>query len=118
MPPRTPVSLAPVSAARKDPMYDFTPRPLIERGGGPVPRRRFLALAGSALVLPALLAACGNDDAPTTPAPVSTGVGATSVPQGSGEKIKIGFIALTDCGSCVMADELGLFIYGVDTGAK
>ena len=30
-------------------------------------------------------------------------------PQGSGEKIKIGFIALTDCGSCVMAEELGIF---------
>ncbi len=80
-------------------------------------RRRFLTLAGASgalLAAPQLLAACGGDDdapAETTPA-LSAAPSNSSVvakPQGSGEKIKIGFIALTDCGSCVMAEELGIF---------
>ncbi|TAJ21286.1 MAG: nitrate ABC transporter substrate-binding protein [Dehalococcoidia bacterium] len=79
-------------------------------------------MAGAALALPPLLAACGADDSPATPA--ATGVAsaaagdvtaAANLPQGSGEKIKIGFIALTDCASVVMAKELGYFKkYGLD----
>ena len=82
-------------------------------------RRQFLKLAGATsavIAVPQLLAACGgdddDDDAPGTPADT----GATTAPSvvtrpksTSGEKIKIGFIALTDCASCVMAEELGLF---------
>ena len=80
-------------------------------------RRRFLTLAGASgalLAAPQLLSACGGDDdapAKTTPA-LSAAPSNSSVvakPQGSGEKIKIGFIALTDCGSCVMAEKLGIF---------
>lgn len=85
--------------------------------GGALPRRRFLTLAGSALTLPALLAACGPGEtsvASKQPAPTAA-AGAADVPKGSGEKIKIGFIALTDCASVVMAKELGYFAkYGLD----
>ncbi len=77
-------------------------------------RREFLkkaSVAGAAaLVLPgALLAACsgGGNNKPAA----SSG----NMPKVSGNKIKIGFIPLTDCASVVMAKELGLFEkYGVD----
>lgn len=89
--------------------------------GRGIPRRRFLTMAGAALALPPLLAACGSDDeTPDATATASSPAGgsataAASVPKGSGEKIKIGFIALTDCASVVMAKELGYFQkYGLD----
>jgi nitrate/nitrite transport system substrate-binding protein len=76
-------------------------------------RRDFLRLVGAsglAALSPALLAACGGgsseDDAPAA---------ATSELRGSGEKIRIGFIALTDAASVIMAKELGYFEkYGLD----
>lgn len=62
--------------------------------------RRSLFKRGSALALtasiPGLLAACGEDDD-------------SSSGGGSGPAVKIGFIALTDCASIVMADALGYF---------
>ncbi len=95
---------------------------ITSEGGRGVPRRRFLTLAGAALALPPLLAACGSDESPAAtdgtavaPAPNATAAPGEVVPQGSGEKIKIGFIALTDCASVVMAKELGYFKkYGLD----
>lgn len=72
-------------------------------------RREFLRLAlGGAIGVSAaqLLAACGGG------ATGSTQSGATEATQagaGSSEPIKIGFIALTDCASVVMADQLGYF---------
>ena len=58
----------------------------------------------------ALLAACGGgDDAPSSDTPaVTTGTDSSNL-RGSGEKIRIGFIALTDAASIVMAKELGYF---------
>ncbi len=95
--------------------------PTSSGSGRGIPRRRFLTLAGAALVLPPLLAACGSDESSSTggavsaPAPNATAAPGEVVPQGSGEKIKIGFIALTDCASVVMAKELGYFKkYGLD----
>ncbi|MBI2766159.1 MAG: ABC transporter substrate-binding protein [Chloroflexi bacterium] len=90
-------------------------------------RRKFLKMlgaSGAALAVPALLASCGGDDddaapatasseAPTTTAPANASAPATSgaavLKASSDEKVKIGFIALTDCASVVMAQELGLF---------
>lgn len=84
-------------------------------------RRQFLKLlgaSGAALAVPSL-AACGSSgddddggDSPTLAAPAS----GTQRPQASSsEKITIGFIALTDCASVVMAKELGLFeAYGLN----
>jgi len=83
-------------------------------------RRRFLRLSGAALLSPAaahLLAACGGDSKgtasanPTTAAASSTTGTATSV-AGSTKtirKVKLGFIALTDCAPLIMAKELGYF---------
>ena len=67
-------------------------------------------MAGAALAVPAVFAACGGDDGAKTDASAS----ATTSPRSqlrasSDEKIKVGFIALTDCASLVMAQELGLF---------
>jgi nitrate/nitrite transport system substrate-binding protein len=81
-------------------------------------RRSFLRLlgaSGTALALPALIGACSSDEesaaAPAgagTPAP--SAAGAAALPRStSSERIRIGFIALTDCASVVMAHELGLF---------
>lgn len=94
-------------------------------------RRRFLkalGLGGAVLAVPGALAACGGDDddgdgpIPTataadggSPAASPTGFPTTSARASSNEKNKIGFIALTDCASVVMAKELGLFErYGLD----
>ncbi len=92
-------------------------------------RRQFLRLAGAAgmaVSAPQLLAACGDDGDDETAEP-TTGTAAASTtaggsaspsaakPQGSGKKVKVGFIALTDCASCAMAEELGIFDeYGLD----
>ncbi len=83
-------------------------------------RRQFLkgVAATSALAAVPALAACGGDDdddaalpqSPTPPENGSPGTSpATALRASSNEKIKVGFIALTDCASCVMAQELGLF---------
>ncbi len=81
-------------------------------------RRQFLKLlgaSGAVLAAPGIFAACGGDDDDTaTPAPGSSpaalATSATARPQASSsEKIKIGFIALTDAASVIMAHELGIF---------
>ncbi len=82
-------------------------------------RRQLLRLVGGgALGLGlASIVGCGSDDdatssSPTARADAGTAVGAsptTTLRASSNEKIKIGFIALTDCASVVMAKELGLF---------
>lgn len=83
-------------------------------------RRDFLRLAGMGLTLPAagsLLSACGGDDstAGASAAPTIAGAAsASSTAPGTTvkkeiRKVKIGFIALTDCASVVMAKELGYF---------
>ena len=70
-------------------------------------RRNFLkgmAVAGTGIGLG--LSACGSDDdttTGTTAAPSATGGGS------SNRKVKLGFIALTDCSSIIMAKELGYF---------
>jgi nitrate/nitrite transport system substrate-binding protein len=73
-------------------------------------RRTFLRLAGLAAAVPpvgALLGACGNP-------PVEGGSPAPAAPSGTpvaggstNRRVRLGFIALTDCASIVMAKELG-----------
>ncbi len=84
-------------------------------------RRSFitaLGVSGAIAASPALFAACGGDDddapkasatAPATATSTSSAAATPILKATSNEKIKIGFIALTDCASCVMAQELGLF---------
>jgi nitrate/nitrite transport system substrate-binding protein len=75
-------------------------------------RRRFLKLlstSSAALAIPALLAACGSGDEETDAAPTASEASGITLPRGSGEKIRIGFIALTDASSVIMAKELGYF---------
>ncbi|MEA3075504.1 MAG: nitrate/nitrite transport system substrate-binding protein [Actinomycetota bacterium] len=72
----------------------------------PIDRRRFLAGVGAGLLLPtvgSLLAACGPG---TTGAKTAAAKSSSSGPP---RKVKLGFIALTDCASIVMAKELGYF---------
>lgn len=78
-------------------------------------RRTFLRLAGMAAAAPpvgALLSACGNPPTESTSAgqTATTAPGAGAAPGGStNRKVRLGFIALTDCASIVMAKELGYF---------
>jgi nitrate/nitrite transport system substrate-binding protein len=77
-------------------------------------RRDFLRAGGAALLAPGvsgLLAGCGEGgDGATTAAAAGTGTdGATTKARGTPRKVKLGFIALTDCASIVMAKELGYF---------
>ena len=86
-------------------------------------RRNFLKLlgaTGAVAAMPPLLAACGGDDDAAKPSPTAEATGpgpataaaatAAARPRASSdEKIKIGFIALTDCASVVMAEQLGIF---------
>ena len=68
-------------------------------------RRRFLqglAVAGAGVGL-GVATGCGSDGATTT---ATTGSGSGG---GSKRSVKLGFIALTDCASVVMAKELGFF---------
>jgi hypothetical protein len=91
-------------------------------------RRTFLRLAAAGATLPVLggvLAACGGDDSATTSAGstaapgTSTGSsGGASTTSGPPKKVKIGFIALTDCSSIVMAQELGYFAGGIGPASK
>jgi nitrate/nitrite transport system substrate-binding protein len=75
-------------------------------------RRRFLqglAVAGTGIGLGGLAACGGDDDASssTTSAPTATtGGGGT---KSTNRKVKLGFIALTDAASIIMAKELGYF---------
>jgi nitrate/nitrite transport system substrate-binding protein len=78
-------------------------------------RRSFLRLAAAGASIPVLggaLAACGGDDSETTAGttgPTTTAGGSGTTVSGPPTKVKIGFIALTDCSSIVMAHELGYF---------
>jgi nitrate/nitrite transport system substrate-binding protein len=79
-------------------------------------RRRFLRLVGTAVALPSvggLLSACGggDGDAADAAAPGTTVAGSAATASGSKQlrKVKLGFIALTDCAPLVMANELGFF---------
>lgn len=73
-------------------------------------RRRFLTIAAGAALTPAvasLLGACAADEGTDT----ATGTAATK-PKGAtstDRKVKLGFIALTDCASVIMAEHLGYF---------
>ncbi|HZN14374.1 MAG TPA: CmpA/NrtA family ABC transporter substrate-binding protein [Acidimicrobiales bacterium] len=71
-----------------------------------IKRRDFLRLAGGASLAVAaggVLAACGGDKDKGSVATATTKAG------GPPRKVKLGFIALTDCASIVMAHELGYF---------
>ena len=73
-------------------------------------RRDFLRAGGAALLAPGLaglLASCGKETNDPAGA-VETG-GSTATSPGAPRKVKLGFIALTDCASIVMAQELGYF---------
>jgi nitrate/nitrite transport system substrate-binding protein len=83
-------------------------------------RRTFLRLAGMAAAVPpvgALLGACGNPPTESTSSGQTGGTTATTAADSTGttlarsanRKVKLGFIALTDCASIVMAKELGYF---------
>jgi nitrate/nitrite transport system substrate-binding protein len=84
-------------------------------------RRRFLKLiaaSGAALATPGLLAACSPEAPAAKPPAASSPAAGAAVPAGSptavlkassNEPIKLGFIALTDAASVIMAFELGLF---------
>lgn len=77
-------------------------------------RRDFLRAGGAAILGPSLaglLAACGKDSTETATT-ATTGTGPSSTTARSSvapRKVKLGFIALTDCASIVMAKELGYF---------
>src|SRR5882672_2743363 len=74
-------------------------------------RRDFLKAAGVAALVPTvggLLAACGGDTKAATQATLAPTTVATKVKKPI-RKVKLGFIALTDCSSIVMAKELGYF---------
>ncbi|MGH9225104.1 MAG: CmpA/NrtA family ABC transporter substrate-binding protein [Acidimicrobiales bacterium] len=76
-------------------------------------RRDFLVAAG-ATALGALLAACGNaKDVPNATGVTTAGGAAGGAAGGQGSKpvrkVKLGFIALTDASSVIMAKELGYF---------
>ena len=69
-------------------------------------RRSFLqagALTLGAAALPGLAAACGSGGSD------ASGSGGSGGGGGGGRKVKLGFIALTDCASIVLAQELGYF---------
>ena len=77
-------------------------------------RRDFLKAGGAAVIAPSLaglLAACGKDDSKsaTTDTTASGPAATTARSSVAPRKVKLGFIALTDCASIVMAKELGYF---------
>ena len=74
-------------------------------------RRDFLRAGGAALLAPGLasiLGACGEDGTDSASAGIGT-EGSTAAKSTGTRKVKLGFIALTDCASIVMAKELGYF---------
>ncbi len=95
-------------------------------------RRTFLpALIAAFLAICLVLTSCGGSAAPTstpTAKPVVTAVAtatagvaasAAPLPKASGDKIKIGFIALTDAASVIIAKEKGYFAkYGLNVDVE
>ena len=76
------------------------------QAASPLGRRDFLRAAGigmGALLAGGALAACGTADPPSVDATPA------SAAKSSLRKVKLGFIALTDCASLIMASELGYF---------
>jgi len=74
-------------------------------------RRTSLRLAGMAAATPplgALLGACGNPPTESASTPAAQ-TGSTVAGGSTNRKVRLGFIALTDCASIVMAKELGYF---------
>ncbi len=95
------------------------PRPAVRNFAG-VNRRGFLKSIGAAATLPVLgggLAACGSSDSDDVSARTSQGDGAPTTTAGSNgpsgtsrstnREVKVGFIALTDAASVIMAFENG-----------
>ena len=78
-----------------------------------ISRRRFLQFVGAAAAVTAaggLSAACGGESDDDTAAQLSNTTTAKAL-----RKVKLGFIALTDCAPLVMAKELGFFAnHGLD----
>ncbi|HUP68479.1 MAG TPA: CmpA/NrtA family ABC transporter substrate-binding protein [Acidimicrobiales bacterium] len=75
-------------------------------------RRGFLKAGGAFALTPGLaglLAACGDADDPDALAADAAGSSSSSAAKGVPRKVKIGFIALTDCASIIMAEKLGYF---------
>ena len=69
-----------------------------------------MGVTGSSAAAAAMLAACGGGgSSDTKPAKPADAAASQDTPKGSGEKIRIGFIALTDASSVIMAKELGYF---------
>ena len=70
-------------------------------------------MAAAAPPVGALLSACGNppsESSSGTPTPsTSPAAGGTTLVTSTNRKVRLGFIALTDCASIVMAKELGYF---------
>lgn len=84
-------------------------------------RRTFLKSLGAAGISGAVLAACGSTpDSPSaantsTDPSTATGPGTAATNTGALRPMNIGFIALTDAASIIMAKELGYFEkYGID----
>ena len=80
----------------------------------PMHRRQFLKLlgaTGAVAALPPLLSGCSDDNgsAASPAGSASPSVAGARPRSASGERIKIGFIALTDCASVVMAEQLGIY---------
>ena len=77
----------------------------------PIDRRQFLRTAGGLVAAAAaggLLAACGSGDGEGDAAASASSASDTTAKQ-SFRKIKLGFIALTDCAPLIMAKELGYY---------
>lgn len=76
-------------------------------------RRRFLqgiAVAGTGIGLGGLgLAACGSSDGASSPTTTAAPSGSGGSRRSTNRKVKLGFIALTDAASIIMAKELGYF---------
>ena len=75
-------------------------------------RRAFLKLTGTAAAATAaagVLAACGSDTKKTVTTTTTKGATGTTKPTGPPRKVRLGFIALTDAASVIMAKELGYF---------
>lgn len=75
-------------------------------------RRDFIRAGGAIAITPglaALLAACGDGKDDTEAKPAGGETGATTKTSVVPRKVKIGFIALTDCASVIMAEKLGYF---------
>jgi nitrate/nitrite transport system substrate-binding protein len=70
---------------------------------------RILATSGAGAAAAALMAACGGSDSKAPAAKPESANASGDTPKGSSDKIRIGFIALTDAASVIMAKTLGYF---------